>query len=156
MATSLVWGLLVAGTVGGGCGPAPAKPEVPRQFQFDCRITKADGAGGKKVLSEPRLVSLEGKKASFLIGSEVPVPVAGEMVQFAETGLRMDMVVTEAKSGMLSLDVTASETRPEPAAGGGVQLRTHSVRTIQFVEPMESLKLKVGPYTFKVQAQPVN
>jgi hypothetical protein len=156
MAIGVVWGLLVAGTVGGGCGPAPAKPEVPRQFQFDCHITKADGAGGKKVLAEPRLVSLEGRKASFLVGSEVPAPAGGDKVQFAETGLRMDMIVTEAKGGKLCLDVTVHDIRPEPGAGVGVRVRDHSVRSIEVLKPKEPVTLKVGPYTFKVQVQPVN
>ncbi len=156
MATSLVWGLLVAGTVGGGCGPAPVKPEAPRQFQFDCRITKADGAGGRKVLAEPRLVSLEGRKASFLSGGEVPVPAGGDKVEFAETGLRMDMIVTEAKGGKLRLDVTVHDIKPEPGAAEGVRVRDHSVRSIEVLSPKEPVTLKVGPYTFKVQVQPVN
>jgi pilus assembly protein CpaC len=156
MAMSVVWGLLVAGTVGGGCGPAVAKPVVPRQYQFDCRITKADSDGGKKVLAEPRLVSLEGRRATFLVGGEVPVPAGGEKVQFAETGLRMDMIVTEAKGGKLYLDVTVHDIRPEQGAGVGVRVRDHSLRSIEVLKPKEPMTLKVGPYTFKVQAQPVN
>jgi hypothetical protein len=149
-----VWGLLVAGAVSGGCGPA--KPVEARQYQFDCQIIKRDDAGGKKVMAEPRLVTQAGRPASFLIGGEVVAPAADKKVQFIETGLRMEMRVLEEKGGKLRLDVTAQDIRPETGAGGSVRTRTRSARAIEVLEPKESLKLKVGPYTFKVQAQPIN
>ena len=155
MAMSVVWGLLVAWTAGGGCGPA-AKPEVPRQYQFDCQIAKMDAAGEKKAVGEPRLVTLAGRPASFLSGGGSVVPAAGGKVQFIEFGFRATMTVLEAKGEKLLLDVTVEDIRPVEGKVTRTRVRTRSVRTVEWVKTKEPLTLTVGPYTFKVQAQPVN
>jgi Flp pilus assembly secretin CpaC len=155
MGMSAVWGLLVAGMVSGGRGPM-ATPEVPRQYQFDCRITQTDSRGDKKAVGEPRLVALGGRPASFLSGGEFVAPAAAGKVQFIDFGFRATMTVLEAKGGKLLLDVTVADVQPVAGKGGRTRVRTQSVRTVEWVKPKEPLTLTVGPYSFKVQAQPVN
>jgi Flp pilus assembly secretin CpaC len=156
MAMGVVWGLLVAGTVGGGCGPAGAKPEVPLQYHFDCHITKMDSRGDKKAVGEPRLVTMGSRPASFLSGGESVAPAAAGKVQFIDFGFRATMTVLEAKGGKLLLDVTVEDIQPVEGKGARTRVRTQSVRTVEWVKTKEPLTLTVGPYSFKVQAQPVN
>jgi Flp pilus assembly secretin CpaC len=156
MGMSVVWGLLVAGAVASGGGQAGAKPEAPRQYQFDCRVTKSGSRGDKKVVGEPRLLTLGGRPASFLSGGEFVAPAAAGKVQFIEFGFRATMNVLEAKGGKLLLDVTVADIQPEAGKGAHTRARTQSVRTVEWVKPKEPLTLTVGPYSFKAQAQPVN
>ena len=155
MAMSVVWSLLVAGTVGGGCGPA-TKPDTPRQYQFDCHVRSTDSRGDSKALSEPRLVTLAGRPATFLSGGELAVPAAAGKVQSIEFGFRATMTVLEAKGEKLLLDVTVEDIQPVKGKGARTRVRTQSVRTVEWVKTKEPLTLTVGPYSFKVQAQPVN
>ena len=154
MGMSVVWGLLVAGAVGGGCGPA-AKPEVPRQYQLDCQVTQVDGRG-KKTFAEPRLITLGGRPASFLSGGASEAPAAAGKVQLIDFGFRATLTVLDAKGGKLLLDVTAEDIQPVGGKAARTRVRTQSVRTVEWVKTKEPLTLTVGPYTFKVQAQPVN
>jgi Flp pilus assembly secretin CpaC len=155
MAMGVVWGLLVAGTVGGGCGPA-ANPESPPQYQFDCQATRMDGRGDKKTFAEPKLVTLGGRPASFLSGGESAAPAGAGKVQFIDFGFRATMTVLEAKGGKLLLDVTVEDIQPVAGKVTRTRVRTQSVRTVEWVKAKEPLTLTVGPYSFKVQAQPVN
>jgi hypothetical protein len=154
MATGVVWGLLVVGVVGGQ-GPYQSPPSPP-QYRFDGPITRTDEWGRKERVASLGLLALEGNTAKWFSGGGVAVPGFDEVREVTETGYGAEMSVKRMKDGKLLLDATVKLVKPQRFPDGGVRIRTQSVRAVQVVNPKEPVTLKVGPYTFKVQVQPVS
>ena len=155
MGMSVVWGLLVAGAVGGGSGPYHS-PAAPRQYRFDGPITKTDEWGRKERVASLGLIAGEGNTAKWFSGDGVAVPGTDEAREVVETGYGAEVSVKRTKDGKLILDATVKLVKPERLPDGGVLIRTQSERAIKVLNPKETVKLKVGPYTFKVNVQPVS
>ena len=65
--------------------------------------------GLMKILAEPNLVCVSGKKASFLAGGEFPIPVPGRdyaTIQFKRYGVQLDFLPRVLTDGRISLEVT--------------------------------------------------
>jgi pilus assembly protein CpaC len=108
--------------------------------------------GVAKVLSEPRLVTLSGRQASFLDGGEQAVPVPAGLgqvgVQFEEFGVRLNMLPIVLGNGKIHIEVEPEVSSLDAAAGtsvggvGGVTVpgrRTQRVHTTVEMEDGQTL-----------------
>lgn len=72
--------------------------------------------GDLKVLAEPKLLCLSGEKASFLVGGEIPIPIAQTVtsgvggttitIQWKEYGVKLNFLPTVVDSNLINLKVT--------------------------------------------------
>jgi pilus assembly protein CpaC len=90
-----------------------------------------------KVLSEPRLVTISGKPASFLSGGEQAVPVPAGLgqvgVQFEEFGTRLNFLPIVLGDGRIHLEVEPEISALNAAFGTTIQGTTVPGRTTQRV-----------------------
>ncbi len=74
-----------------------------------------------KLLAEPRLVTLSGRPASFLVGGEQAIPVPAGLgqigVQFEEFGTRLNFIPIVLGNGHIHLEVEPEVSTLNPAAG---------------------------------------
>jgi pilus assembly protein CpaC len=74
-----------------------------------------------KLLAEPRLVTLSGRPASFLVGGEQAIPVPAGLgqigVQFEEFGTRLNFIPIVLGNGRIHLEVEPEVSNLNPAAG---------------------------------------
>jgi pilus assembly protein CpaC len=74
----------------------PSNPFTPLQVLV-ARLRLLESRGVARVLSNPRLVVLEGRPGKLVVGGELPVPIVGAdrtvTVQFKEFGIRLEFCV---------------------------------------------------------------
>jgi pilus assembly protein CpaC len=79
------------------------------------------GQGLARLLANPSLVALSGQEATFLVGGEFPVPVAGDegavSIQFREFGTRLRFVPTVVERDAVSLRVEPEVSNLDFGAG---------------------------------------
>lgn len=75
--------------------------------------------GDVKILANPTLVAKSGEKAKFLVGGEIPIPIAtgggGTVVQvtieWKEFGIKLDFTPTVERDGTITLEVAPEVSR---------------------------------------------
>lgn len=91
--------------------------------------------GLAKVLSQPRLVTLSGTPASFLVGGEQAVPVPAGLgtvgVQFEEFGTRLNFLPVVLGNGRIHLEVEPEVSTLDPNAGVAIAGATVAGRATQ-------------------------
>jgi pilus assembly protein CpaC len=83
-----------------------------REFQTMIRALMSNGA--IRVLAEPKMVASSGKRASFLSGGEIPVPIASAgtaggttvTIEWKEFGVKVDFLPTIVDSSIINLQVS--------------------------------------------------
>ena len=140
-------GLLFPSTIGisGGAGQAPndgtsASPNyavnIPGPgtgaigFQFgslgqavnlNLRLSAAEQTGSAKVVSAPRILTLDGQSASISSGVSIPVQstgAAGANVTFVNASLSLSVTPTVTPDGYVHLQLTVSKNEPDFARTG--------------------------------------
>jgi len=127
-----------------------------RRIQGVVRALEQDGT--LKTLASPNLVAVNGEKASFLAGGEIPIPViqagAGTSsinIEFKEYGVKLDFTPTVIDSGIINLRVKPEVSAPD--YGNAVEIsgflipgfRTRRVDTV--VELRDGQSLVIGGLT---------
>jgi pilus assembly protein CpaC len=83
--------------------------------EFSTIIKALQQKGDLKLLANPQLICLSGEKASFLVGGEVPVPIAqtggaggavSVTVQWKEYGVKLDFLPTIVDTNLINLKIT--------------------------------------------------
>lgn len=83
-----------------------------------------------RVLAEPNLVALSGSEASFLVGGEVPIPVAqssggnvsgGITIQYKTYGITLTFRPTVLGDGGIRLEVFSEVSELDPSSGTTIQ-----------------------------------
>jgi pilus assembly protein CpaC len=78
-----------------------------------------------KLLAEPRLVTLSGQPASFLVGGEQAIPVPAGLgqvgVQFEEFGTRLNFLPIVMGNGKIHLEVEPEVSNLDPSAGTAIE-----------------------------------
>ena len=115
-----------AGTFAGAFG---AIFNIANGFILDLQIDALENKGFARTLSEPNLVSLSGKKASFLAGGEVPIPVLGEdgevTVSFKPVGVNLEFLPLVLDDDLINISVSAEVSEVDPNVGtntGGIEV----------------------------------
>jgi Flp pilus assembly secretin CpaC len=83
--------------------------------EFSTVIKALQQKGDLRLLANPQLVCLSGEEASFLVGGEVPVPIAQTVtgagvpsvtIEWKEYGVKVDFVPTVVDSNLINLKVS--------------------------------------------------
>ncbi len=89
-----------------------------RKIQAIVRALEEDGT--IKTLASPNLVAVNGEKAKFLAGGEIPIPIiqAGSgtssiNIVFKEYGVKLDFAPTVIDSGIINLRVVPEVSQPD-------------------------------------------
>ena len=88
-----------------------------RRIQGVIRALEEDGT--LKTLASPNLVAVNGEKAKFLSGGEIPIPIvqsgtSGSVsVMFKEFGVKLDFQPTVIDSGIINLRVVPEVSQPD-------------------------------------------
>jgi pilus assembly protein CpaC len=111
--------------------PAVESPTLPGQAftigSFFRTVTLAPTlnliitSGHAKILSSPNLVTLPGKKADFLVGGEIPIPVASGpqqiSIEYKEYGVKLEMTPTILGDGNVETVLTPEVSNLDFADG---------------------------------------
>jgi pilus assembly protein CpaC len=128
-----------------------------RRIQGVIRALESDGV--LKTLASPNLVAVNGEKAKFLSGGEVPIPVVqgggtgnqSVSVLFKEFGVKLDFAPTVIDSGIINLRVVPEVSQPDYSNAVVVSgfvvpaFRTRRVDTV--VELRDGQSLVIGGLT---------
>jgi pilus assembly protein CpaC len=85
-------------------------------------IRALESDGTLKTLASPNLVAVNGEKATFLAGGEIPIPIVqgtsgigapAISVQFKEYGVKLDFAPTVIDSGIVNLRVIPEVSQPD-------------------------------------------
>ncbi|MGH7725495.1 MAG: type II and III secretion system protein family protein [Candidatus Eiseniibacteriota bacterium] len=90
-----------------------------REIGAVVRALEADGT--LKTLASPNLVAVNGEKARFLAGGEIPIPIVQSAgtgntsinVEFKEFGVKLDFEPTVIDSGIINLRVVPEVSQPD-------------------------------------------
>lgn len=106
--------------------------------------------GKAKILSNPSLVAASGGSASFLVGGEVPIPMAqsqGQVtVDWKEYGVKLDINPTVLESGKIALKL-----RPEVSTldySNGVRINNFSIPALSSRKTETQIMLQDGQSLF--------
>lgn len=92
-------------------------PRARRAFQINLTIAeKKDGQ--RKLLAEPRLITLEGKPATFAVGDYRTIQLGSGMTEEALKGVTVRVVIRSDQGGKIRLDLTVCRPTEDPAALG--------------------------------------
>jgi hypothetical protein len=139
----------VAALLGGSQSTlAGDKPAPGKQLQVNLRVFEGDPLGSReagtlKVTAEPRLVTSENRRFTFLDGGEIAV-TDGECVEFVQFGRMIEGRTGTVKDGKVRLDVTLSNTILGDRTEERIRTHTESMRTVTSVRLGEVVKIRWG------------
>ena len=127
-----------------------------RRIQAVVRALEEDGT--LKTLASPNLVAVNGEKAKFLAGGEIPIPViqagggtSSINIEYKEYGVKLDFAPTVIDSGIINLRVTPEVSQPDYSNAVAISgflipgFRTRRVDTV--VELRDGQSLVIGGLT---------
>jgi len=154
-------GVALLGLIGLAVAAGAAEPERAR-IQLDCTLMEFSPEGQKKVISEPRLVTLDGQTASFFDGSELAFPVGTgpeKKLELVPIGFSFEVKPRLQKSRSIVVDVSVLDTQGEQTAEGSIRTRSTRVRSVETVHFGELLKVKLdkgqdkGSYVLEIRVR---
>jgi hypothetical protein len=108
--------------------PLPSTPRAVRAFQIDLQVTEMKD-GKRKLVTEPRLQTLEGRPASFVIGGYRAIPLGGGNTEQVLIGTTIRTVIRSGKENKVHLDITVSQPT-RTTISDAVTLETKTLRHI--------------------------
>jgi len=166
------------GAAGGGTGVnLPANliygafrlGKVASNYMFDTVITAAAKKGKAKVLSNPKVATLNNKQATINITTQIPYtttettqtvpPVSTTKVVYLTTGIILNVTPTINSDGRISMKINPQVSQPSPAsvvtpaAGGAPGIDTRSADTNVIVHDGETIV--IGGLIHDTQAEAV-
>ena len=88
--------------------------------------------GKAKIVASPRLVTINGERASLLSGGEIPYEVSsyyGANTEFKPYGVRLDVVPNVLPSGEVMLDMTIESSQPQSGSDPRLSTRRANIKT---------------------------
>lgn len=123
---------------------------VTNNYFLSATLTAAASQGKAKVLSDPKVTTLNGKKATINITTKIPfvttetTPSAGtittqQKVEYQETGITLDVLPTINADGRITLEVKPSVKQPSATAAsagttGAISVDSREANTIVIVQ----------------------
>ena len=151
----------LSGTSGGSGVNLPANlvygafrlGKVASNYMFDAVITAAAKKGKAKVLSDPKVATLNNKEANINITTQIPYtttevsasnpPVSTTKVTYLTTGIILKVTPTINPDGRISMKINPSISQPSatitPVAGGAPGIDTRSADTSVIVRDGETI-----------------
>ncbi|OGR42994.1 MAG: hypothetical protein A2X35_04530 [Elusimicrobia bacterium GWA2_61_42] len=151
----------LSGTTGGSGVNLPANVvygafrlgKVAANYMFDAVITAAAKKGKAKVLSDPKVATLNNKEANINITTQIPYttteitaatpPISTTKVTYLTTGIILKVTPTINSDGRISMKINPSVSQPSatitPVAGGAPGIDTRSADTNVIIRNGETI-----------------
>jgi type IV pilus assembly protein PilQ len=103
----------IAPAVGSGLGSSVAIAALDDQLNVDLRLQALENSGEGKIISTPRITTLNGEKATISQGTKIPfssVSDAGTDVTFENAELKLDVTPEINPDGSILLDINVSNS----------------------------------------------
>ncbi|OGR69261.1 MAG: hypothetical protein A2081_05435 [Elusimicrobia bacterium GWC2_61_19] len=127
--------------------------KVASNYMFDAVITAAAKKGKAKVLSDPKVATLNNKEANINITTQIPYtttevtaatpPISTTKVTYLTTGIILKVTPTINSDGRISMKINPSVSQPSatitPVAGGAPGIDTRSADTNVIVRDGETI-----------------
>jgi type IV pilus assembly protein PilQ len=127
--------------------------KVASNYMFDAVITAAAKKGKAKVLSDPKVATLNNKEANINITTQIPYtttevtaatpPISTTKVTYLTTGIILKVTPTINSDGRISMKINPSVSQPSatitPVAGGAPGIDTRSADTNVIVKNGETI-----------------
>jgi type IV pilus assembly protein PilQ len=127
--------------------------KVASNYMFDAVITAAAKKGKAKVLSDPKIATLNNKEANINITTQIPYtttvitaatpPISTTQVTYLTTGIILKVTPTINSDGRISMKINPSVSQPSativPVAGGAPGIDTRSADTNVIVRNGETI-----------------
>ena len=100
-------------TVGAGLGSSVAIAALDDQLNIDLRLQALENSGEGKIVSTPRITTLNGETATISQGTKIPfssVSDAGTDVQFENAELKLEVTPEINPDGSILLDINVSNS----------------------------------------------
>jgi len=143
---------------------------VTSNFMFDSVISAAAKKGKAKVLSDPKVATLNNKEANINITTQIPYtttettgstpPISTTKVVYVTTGIVLKVTPTITSDGKIAMKINPSVSQPSPTitpvAGGAPGIDTRSADTNVIVQDGETIVIgglihdTQSDYVFKV------
>lgn len=141
--------------------------KVASNYMFDAVITAAAKKGKAKVLSDPKVATLNNKEANINITTQIPYtttettastpPTSTTKVVYLTTGIILKVTPTINSDGRISMKINPTVSQPSssivPVAGGAPGIDTRSVDTSVTVRNGETIV--IGGLIHDTQAESV-
>jgi Flp pilus assembly secretin CpaC len=124
---------------------------VGKGRDYSTIIHALEEKGDLKLLAEPKLLSLSGEKASFLVGGEIPIPVAQTVsgggastvtIEWKEYGVKLNFIPTVVDSNLINLKITPEVSSLDYT--NAISLGGYSIPAIHTRKAETSLELNSG------------
>jgi type II secretory pathway component HofQ len=125
---------------------------VTNNYFLSATLTAAASQGKVKVLSDPKIATLSGKKASINITTQIPyvtsnvapTGVTSQSVSYVTTGITLDVTPTINADGRVTLDVNPTVSQPSAvvaSAGttGAPAVDSRTAKTTVLVQDGETI-----------------
>ncbi|MCA9399904.1 MAG: pilus assembly protein N-terminal domain-containing protein, partial [Candidatus Omnitrophica bacterium] len=118
-----------------------------RTSTFVAQINAYLTEGKARLLSAPKLVTVSGEEASFLVGGEIPITTttvnengAAENVEYKEFGVGMTIIPTIRKNKIdIQLNMEVSDIDPTNSQGGDVAFTTRTAQTRLYLDDGQTI-----------------
>jgi type IV pilus assembly protein PilQ len=139
---------------GGGSGGALGMQfgSIDGAFNLNVRLSALENRGTVKIISEPRIATLDNEKASIKDGVRIPisqVSAAGVQTQFFDANLELEVVPQVTQDGNIYLKMKVSKSTPDfqnTAARGDPTILTKEAETKLLLADGETMVIG-GIYT---------
>ena len=147
LGTSPNFAVNLPAAVGAGAGGALGLTlgSLGGSANLNLRLSAAESRGSVKIISAPKILTLDGNKATIKQGVSIPVPVIsanGVNTQFFNADLKLDVLTNSSPDGNIRLDIDI--TKNEPDFG---QRSSNGAPSIQKKEAKTSLLVRDGETT---------
>lgn len=126
---------------------------ITNNYFFDATLSASASKGKVKVLSDPKVATLNNKQATINITTQIPYtttettqtvpPISTTKVTYLTVGIVLDVTPTINADGRVSLKVKPSVSQPSatvaPVAGGAIGVDTRSADTTVMIRDGETI-----------------
>lgn len=126
---------------------------ITNNYFFDATLSASASKGKVKVLSDPKVATLNNKQATINITTQIPYtttettqtvpPISTTKVTYLTVGIILDVTPTINADGRVSLKVKPSVSQPSatvaPVAGGAIGVDTRSADTTVMIRDGETI-----------------
>ena len=119
---------------------------------LNLRLSAAEDEGSVKIISAPKILTIDGKKATIRQGVSIPVPVVsanGVNTQFFDADLKLEVMTNSSPDGNIKMEIDISKNEPDfgqTSANGAPTIQTKEAETTLLVRDGETVVIG-GIYT---------
>lgn len=115
---------------------------ITNSFTLDLQISALEGTGHGKILSNPKIVTLDNEKALIKQGSKIPyatVSAEGTKTEFVDAVLSLSVTPTITPGGAISMNIEITKDEPGATTAAGPIIDKKEAKTSVLVHDGETI-----------------